>query len=547
MKIKNLNIEENISRLVMVAIGVLCVGLSIWYTSSFFIKDSELPVVIAISLSTAIAIFNSFALAAATFLVHHKKWIMAVIFIPIWLATTAFDIFTVAGSQSYRFQISNQQTEQITQQSERTDLRFQLLQTDYDNALAEQQRLTSEIQSKNDIIRRYESELQELNSRRTEILQQEEPDIRNITTQITRTDNLLATAKRERDLLQGQLNTAKANAAEARSAMTEEINHVEETEIAQIASMPVKVSFANWLHQVFPSIQIQYIQFILAIIPAFFIDLISPIAMSFGLTLAKEIEEVPYKKEEEIEEKVVEEKKEEPKKEIKEEIIETPDIQDDVPLMPPQPFHSAFEAPVPIFTLDTEKDIPKQKRKYTRREKPETVTLAVETTEDIDRLLPKEELENQPITVEQIEKSIEVENVEQLEEKIQEPVVEQPKEEVKSPFIKPSEQKTDLEEIENNQEELIHYKFGKTTESIMKKLIDFVGLCIRDEGEFNMHPDYAASQLKLGNRAKQVFIDRLLAIRLGSKTLITKNKYGEYFSNYSSKQIIDYVSSIKND
>jgi hypothetical protein len=103
------------------------------------------------------------------------------------------------------------------------------------------------------------------------------------------------------------------------------------------------------------------------------------------------------------------------------------------------------------------------------------------------------------------------------------------------------------EQQEKVEEKLIHYKFGKTTENIMAKLINFIELCVKEEGAFNMPPDYAATQLKLGNKAKQVFLDKLLAIRLGSKSLITKNKYGEYYANYSSKQIIDYISGIVND
>jgi hypothetical protein len=96
-------------------------------------------------------------------------------------------------------------------------------------------------------------------------------------------------------------------------------------------------------------------------------------------------------------------------------------------------------------------------------------------------------------------------------------------------------------------EKQIHYKFGRTTEVIMEKLIEFIRICIKDRGSFEVHPDTAALTMKLGTRAKQVFIDRLLAIRLGTKPLIERNKYGEYFSNYSAQQIIDYVSEVKDD
>jgi hypothetical protein len=117
-------------------------------------------------------------------------------------------------------------------------------------------------------------------------------------------------------------------------------------------------------------------------------------------------------------------------------------------------------------------------------------------------------------------------------------------------FFSKVEEQEKPEQIEKpvvSSEEMIQYRFGKTTKDIMKNLIDFITTCISDEGEVQVHPDTAAESLKLSKRAKEVFINQLSSIRLGTKPLITKNKYGEYFSNYPAKQIIDYVSEIKND
>jgi hypothetical protein len=169
--------------------------------------------------------------------------------------------------------------------------------------------------------------------------------------------------------------------------------------------------------------------------------------------------------------------------------------------------------------------------------KPEEVLKIPEIQEEI---IPKDEIP-EIITLEKEEVF--------TENKIPEIVIEQ-KEEEKIPIEKKSsdvklEESNILKEVVN--EKLIHYRLGKTTASIMKRLIDFINICIKNEGEFEIHPDIAASRLELGNRAKQVFINQLSSIRLGTKPLIVKNKYGEYYSNFSSKQIIDYISEIKDD
>ena len=179
--------------------------------------------------------------------------------------------------------------------------------------------------------------------------------------------------------------------------------------------------------------------------------------------------------------------------------------------------------------------------------------------QDIPEVFQKEIIEKQ--TPQQIEKVSEIlpeikkspfiKPVEKMEIKPElepepEPKLKQELKELEPNFeIKQEIEKKDI--IENKDDEFIHYRLGRTTKNIMDRLIRFINVCIDEEGMFKMHPDVAADELKLGNKAKQVFINQLSSIRLGTKPLILKNKYDEYYSNFSAKQIIDYISEIKND
>jgi len=122
--------------------------------------------------------------------------------------------------------------------------------------------------------------------------------------------------------------------------------------------------------------------------------------------------------------------------------------------------------------------------------------------------------------------------VEKQEEKNIEYLPEKPEEIAK--------EKKESKKIDSNS---IHYRFGRTTETIIENLIKFINLCIDNPGKFKMHPDDAATEMKLSKRAQQVFINQLSSLRLGSKYLITK-KNDDYIANYSAQEIIDYATEI---
>jgi hypothetical protein len=91
------------------------------------------------------------------------------------------------------------------------------------------------------------------------------------------------------------------------------------------------------------------------------------------------------------------------------------------------------------------------------------------------------------------------------------------------------------------------YRFGKATEDIKKRLVDFISECIEFEGPFKNSPELAAKNIKLNQKAKEVFLNRLMNIRLGEKVLVYKDQYDNYCSNFSAREIINYITEIIND
>jgi hypothetical protein len=91
------------------------------------------------------------------------------------------------------------------------------------------------------------------------------------------------------------------------------------------------------------------------------------------------------------------------------------------------------------------------------------------------------------------------------------------------------------------------YRFGKATKDIKDRLVEFINECIEFEGQFKTQPNEAAKNIKLNQKAKEVFLNRLMNIRLGDKVLVYKNQYDNYCANFPSREIINYVTEIVND
>jgi hypothetical protein len=613
--LKKLNLEENLSRIVMVIVGLVCVGLSIYYSTQFYITEFHRPFYIAIALAGAIGIFNCFSLVAATFLLKYKNKLMAAIFIPIAIAAIGFDISTVVGAQSanYITQEAIKQSLAVVEQTkqeneERVNLQGELLKQIWDDLTAQRKNIEKELEDARSRLRslntEYDNYTAQYNAARASATEETQTDVENKRRAMNSANVDVRNAQATVNTYNTELTSLREQELAARQTYMDYINNqidtsqqlqIEVEEKQEEAVQSIQATFSDWLASVLTFIPRKWIQFILVLIPALFIDLISPIAMNFGFTLAlgkrkeddlEELEEQIQENEEENNKLKQKELEEEQKIAKADELIKSLEqakidfeVQQKALQNKLEEEQKIFDESVQekidrevnkVYELMESKKEEKPKRKYTPRKKIETpveqvVEPIVEKVEEPVKtvftasLLPEEKIDLTNVlnqiakTKKVIEEKLPDDSSKKEEQKIEpvkeiKPIIdEKPVETIKPEPIIEKEDKKDADVLNPDSEGLIHYKFGKTTENIMKKLIDFVNLCIKGVGEFNMHPDHAAQQLKLGNRAKTVFLDRLSAIRLGTKTLITKNKYGEYYANYSAKQIIDYVSSVKND
>jgi hypothetical protein len=119
---------------------------------------------------------------------------------------------------------------------------------------------------------------------------------------------------------------------------------------------------------------------------------------------------------------------------------------------------------------------------------------------------------------------------------------------VDQPIDPPQLEEIPVENSKNTEEKKsIHYRFGRTTQLIADKLCEFINLCVKDSGQFLIDPEDAATQLKISKRVKEVFLEHLSNLKLGSRPLIYKNKNSYYYSNYSAEQIIAFATEVIED
>lgn len=102
-----------------------------------------------------------------------------------------------------------------------------------------------------------------------------------------------------------------------------------------------------------------------------------------------------------------------------------------------------------------------------------------------------------------------------------------------------------------NDDEYFRFKFGRTTKSVMNKVIDFVDLLF--EGVKNQetekillnNPEKCSKKLDLTNKEFEVFMTRLQNIKVNSKPLfeyIGKN----FYANFKDDWIKQYITKISN-
>lgn len=484
---KNFKWEENLTRLIMICVGIICLFLSIYFSTEYYIQNINKPFSIAVSLALAVASFNTFSLTACSFLKKSNKKPLAITLAFLAILTISYDIVTIVGAQSAIYAQKEGEAqkakEKVSEQEEQKgefNIRLEEINEDINT-------LTEDIKNKKkdeeyETNQKKEIELKLKEEREKPEEEQNKSLISSYNRKLKEIKVNIDNLKKERKSLESEREKLKT---EKNSVRQERKDYNKASEEDKEIIEYFDNSFSAWV-SVVTSLPKNKIQLFLVLIPALFIDLISPIAMSFGLSLNSR--KVIKKKEEEVD------------------INDKPESNtDQVPIVEDKPQEN----------LPVENKI---ENKIESKEKVEEKAPVVKRTRKPKK--KTEELEKLP-TEEQI-------------------VVEK-----KSPFLTPKE--VAKQNKEENQEDLVNFKFGKTTQIIMNKLIDFISLCINNAGDFELHPDVAAQRLSLGDKAKKVFLDRLSALRLNSEPLIERNKYGEYVANFNAKEIIDFVSEIKND
>jgi hypothetical protein len=289
--------EEKTARIVMVLVGLFCIFLSVYYSTQFYVSEFERPIYIAIIMSLVIGMFNAFSLVAASFLIRAKNYLLAIIFIPLMLFSVGFDIMTVVGAQSISYSQKKAEQEVVQQLEEAVSIEGQLLKDEierYNEQLDTTKQMLASANSRLGPIRvRYDqasSEYEEVSSRvgttdeekeqiavllaaKSKAMKSAQFDKNEVEKEVVRLQN-------EIDSLSIKLNGASDNYKKYLSTQTRTANNKQTTE-------DNVQTFSQWLASVATFIPEEWLQFLLVLIPALFIDLISPIALNFGLTLVK--------------------------------------------------------------------------------------------------------------------------------------------------------------------------------------------------------------------------------------------------------------------
>jgi hypothetical protein len=312
MKKRNLqHLGEYASRVVMIFVGAACLVLSIFYSKQFYETEFHKGPAIAALLAATIALFNAFSLTAANFLIKHRQKIMAAILIPIAICTMAFDVSTIVGAQSAIYISNDQANTEIAAVTDAADQIGITLKSAVDQA-------TSQLTFDRDAYRlaqtnlatatnAYNAAFADETTKRNVMDSTPIPDgvDRNShqpyviatnawSTARTRTSQArtaMADAKSALDEAQRIMEASQAALTKANEAYAEHLNTKIEVPTNELAATDITLTFANWLGSVITFIPRKWIEFVLVLIPAIFIDLISPIAINFAMTLRKEEED----------------------------------------------------------------------------------------------------------------------------------------------------------------------------------------------------------------------------------------------------------------
>ncbi len=201
-----------------------------------------------------------------------------------------------------------------------------------------------------------------------------------------------------------------------------------------------------------------------------------------------------------------------------------------------------FEEEVARELEELSKTVQVEQIKRVKRVKNEPPVVIENTPEVALENTPESKLEDKPEGKPEDKPESVIEVKGSIRRKIPEEHIIKKRETLVDEFIKEVEEKKEQQALHT-----IHFRFGRTTQKIADKLIEFIKLCIDGPGKFIRKPDEAADLLKLNRKAKEVFISHLSSLKMQNEQLIMRNKNGEYVANFSADEIIKYATEILED
>jgi hypothetical protein len=121
---------------------------------------------------------------------------------------------------------------------------------------------------------------------------------------------------------------------------------------------------------------------------------------------------------------------------------------------------------------------------------------------------------------------------------------------VETPFTKNEEYPEILSEEDKTQLMSDHktshqYRFGKSSERVKDKIIDFINSCINEPGKFIISPEDGARMSSVNEKLRDVFLDHLNKLEMNGEPLIYKED-DQWYSSADKNSIIKYATEIVN-
>lgn len=259
------NMPIIIIRIVMAVIGVFSAFMSVYYTSIWLFEF--LNTILAILLSTVMVLFSVACFETIIILRRNKQHLLYSIFIFLWIIVLVFSITsTVAGQYNKRIENTNIQIIENTE-----NIQKNMLWEIYNDKETELVKLIEEKQTELEVVNNLLLQFNNLQLRQD----METEWLSSLTTK----------RKAEEQIKQYRTELEELRQHKIDFLNTEEgVGIIEETKIED-------KSFYVWIGEII-MVQPNLVEFWLAMIPACFIDIISPLAIAVAMFLRRRNEEI---------------------------------------------------------------------------------------------------------------------------------------------------------------------------------------------------------------------------------------------------------------